>query len=211
MGGAPADIDAVTIDANGTLLTLRDPIGHLDRALRARGVQLERAEIERGFAAESAYYTVAKLGARDANGLMALRADCARVLLEAAGAKLDPEEFASALVYEFEPLPGAVEALDRLAAHGFALAVVADWDVGLHEHLRVHGLTPRFSTVVVSAELGVAKPDARPFLEALARLAVEPGRAVHIGDRDVDAEGAAAAGLQFLPAPLGPAVQGWLR
>jgi putative hydrolase of the HAD superfamily len=211
MGGAPADIDAVTIDANGTLLRLRDPIGHLDRELRARGVELARPDIERGFAAETDYYTVAKLEARDAGDLIALRIDCARVLLEAAGARLDPEDFAAALAYEFEPLPGAVEALDRLAAHGFALAVLANWDVGLHEHLREHGLTARFATIVVSAELGVAKPDPRPFLEALDRLGVEPSRAVHIGDRDVDERGAGAAGVQFLPAPLERAVRGWLE
>jgi putative hydrolase of the HAD superfamily len=210
MGGAPADIDAVTIDAYGTLLTLRDPIGHLDRELRARGAELPRADIERGFAAEAEYYTAAKHAARDVEGLAALRADCARVLLEAAGAKLDPAEFASALAYEFEPLPGAVEAIDRLAAHGFALAVVANWDVGVHDHLRAHGLTGRFSTVVVSAEFGVAKPDPRPFLEALERLGVEPARALHIGDREVDEQGAAAAGMQFLPAPLERAVRGWL-
>jgi putative hydrolase of the HAD superfamily len=208
--GAPAAFDAVTLDGYGTLLTIRDPIDHLDRELRSRGVELTPSVIESGFAAEGAYYTEAKVSARDAESLSALRLECARVFLQTVDAELDPADFASALVYEFDVLPGVPEALARLAAHGFALALVANWDVGLHEHLRAAGLAPHFSTVVVSAELGVAKPDPRPFLHALERLGVEPGRTVHIGDRDTDEEGAAAAGLQYLPAPLEGAVRGWL-
>ena len=205
-----AALDAVTIDGYGTLLTLRDPIGHLDRELRARGVSLPREAIERGFSAEAEYYVQAKLAAKDADSLSALRADCARVLLEAAGAHVDPAEFASALVYEFEPLPGAAEAVARLAARGLALAVVADWDYSLHGHLRSHGLARYFATVVTSAEVGAAKPSPSPFLAALDRLRVEPARALHIGDHARDEEGAAAAGMHFTPAPLQDAVQRWL-
>jgi FMN phosphatase YigB (HAD superfamily) len=205
-----AALDAVTIDGYGTLLTIHDPIGHLDRELRARGVSLPRGAIERGFSAEADYYVQAKVGAKDADSLAALRADCARVLLEAAGADLDPVEFASVLVYEFEMLPGVPEALARLAARGLALAVVADWDYGLHEHLGTHRLAHYFGAVVTSAEVGAAKPSRAPFLAALDRLGVEPARALHIGDHPKDEEGAAAAGMHFAPAPLEEAVQRWL-
>jgi putative hydrolase of the HAD superfamily len=205
-----AALDAVTIDGYGTLLTIHDPIGHLDRELRARGVALPRGAIERGFAAEGEYYREAKVAARDEESLAALRADCARVLLAAAGADLDPVEFASVLVYEFETLPDVPEALARLAARGLALAVVADWDYGLHEHLRTHRLGHYFATVVTSAEAGAAKPSPVPFLAALDRLGVEPARALHIGDHAKDEEGAAAAGMHFAPAPLAEAVQQWL-
>jgi putative hydrolase of the HAD superfamily len=205
-----AALDAVTIDGYGTLLTIHDPIGHLDRELRVRGVALPRSAIERGFSAEAEYYVQAKLAAKDADSLAALRADCARVLLEAAGADLDPVQFASALAYEFEALAGVPDALALLAAHGLALAVVADWDYGLHEHLRNHGLGHYFATVVTSAEVGAAKPGPAPFLAALDRLGVEPARALHIGDHPKDREGAAAAGMHFAPAPLDEAVQRWL-
>jgi putative hydrolase of the HAD superfamily len=205
-----AALDAVTIDGYGTLLTIHDPIGHLDRELRARGVALPRSAIERGFSAEGEYYMQAKLAAKDADGLAALRVDCARVLLEAAGADLDPVEFASVLVYEFETLPGVTEALARLGAHGLALAVVADWDYGLHEHVGTHGLDHYFAAVVTSAEVGAAKPSPVPFLAALDRLGVKPARALHIGDHPKDEEGAAAAGMHFAHAPLAEAVQQWL-
>ena len=206
-----AALDAVTIDGYGTLLTIHDPIGHLDRELRARGVSLPRGAIERGFSAEADYYVQAKLAAKDADGLAALRADCARVFLEAAGADLDPVEFAAALVYEFEALPGVPDALARLTARGLALAVVADWDYSLHEHLKNHGLGHYFATVVTSAEVGAAKPSPAPFLAALDRLGVEPARALHVGDHAKDEEGAAAAGMHFAPAPLAEAVQQWLK
>jgi HAD superfamily hydrolase (TIGR01509 family) len=205
-----AALDAVTIDGYGTLLTIHDPIGHLDRELRARGVSLPRADIERGFSAEGEYYREAKVAARDEESLAALRVECARVLLEAAGADLDPVQFASVLVYEFETLPGVTETLARLAAHGLALAVVADWDYGLHAHLKTHGLGHYFAAVVTSAEVGAAKPSPAPFLAALSRLGVEPARALHIGDHARDEEGAAAAGMHFAPAPLDEAVQLWL-
>jgi putative hydrolase of the HAD superfamily len=205
-----AALDAVTVDGYGTLLTIRDPIGYLDSELRARGVTLTRPAIERGFAAEAEYYVGAKLAAKDAEGLSDLRANCARVFLETAGADLDPFEFASVLVYEFTVLPGVEDALARLAARGLTLAVVADWDYGLHDHLRNHGLKHYFATVVTSAEVGAAKPSPAPFLAALDRLGVEPGRALHIGDQARDEKGAAAAGMHFAPAPLGDAVQRWL-
>jgi HAD superfamily hydrolase (TIGR01549 family) len=60
--------------------------------------------------------------------------------------------------------------------------------------------------VVTSAEAGVAKPDARIFLEALARLRVAPERALHVGDHaESDEQGARAAGMQFTFAPLADA------
>ncbi|MCW2285604.1 HAD superfamily hydrolase (TIGR01509 family) [Rhodoblastus acidophilus] len=59
------------------------------------------------------------------------------------------------------------------------------------------GLSAHFDVTVIADEVGVAKPDARIFAMACARLGAPPERAIHIGnDRRVDAEGAAAAGLR---------------
>jgi len=197
-----AELDAVTIDGYGTLLTLRDPIGHLDRALRAHGVERPASEIERGFDAEVRYYAREKLGGRDAASVATLRAGCAGAFLGELGLDLDREQFAPALAFEFDVLPGVRRALALLAAHGLALAVVADWDFSLHEQLRLHGLDRWFAAVVLSAELGAAKPEPAPFRTALERLGVEPARALHVGDDEVDEQGAAAAGMRFAPAPL---------
>ncbi len=59
------------------------------------------------------------------------------------------------------------------------------------------GLADRFPLVVCSAEERIAKPDPAIFALACERLGVEPGAAAHVGDRlDLDAQGAAAAGLR---------------
>ncbi len=59
------------------------------------------------------------------------------------------------------------------------------------------GLSERFQVVVSSGEEGVAKPDAKIFALACERLGVEQEQTAHVGDRlDLDAEGAAAAGLR---------------
>lgn len=207
--GRLARVDAVTIDGYGTLLELDDPLGHLDRALRARGVALPRPELERGFEAEVAFYLAHNHEAGDAKGLATLYAGCARAFLDAVALDLDPDEFANAFPFHFRPVAGAKQAVARLLRRGLALAVVANWDHNLHAQLRLHGLAGRFAAVVVSAELGTAKPDPRPFRAALERLGVRPERAVHVGDHLNDEEGAAAAGLAFAAAPLSTAFEGW--
>jgi putative hydrolase of the HAD superfamily len=197
-----ADLDAVTVDGYGTLLELSDPVGELRALLPAHPPE----EIERAFRAEGDHYLAHAAEARDEASLARLHAECTAVFNEALGSGLTPEQYVGAL--RFEVLPGVVDALRRLRAHGLALAVVANWDYGLHGHLERHGLARWFDAAVTSADAGARKPDPRPFLVALERLGVEPGRAVHVGDhRPHDEVGARAAGLRFEPAPLAAAVE----
>ncbi|MGH2997228.1 MAG: HAD-IA family hydrolase [Gaiellaceae bacterium] len=199
-----ADLDAITVDAYGTTIELVDPAPALDTALRARGVERERWLIERAFAAEMEYYVPRSHEGRDAASLERLRQECAAVFLAALGADLDAGEFAPAYVgaLVFRPCDGAAEALAELTARGLALAVVSNWDCSLPDHLEAAGLRHRFAAVVTSAGAGVPKPDPRIFVSALERLGVPARRALHVGDGPADSEGAAAAGLQFAPAPL---------
>ncbi len=205
----PVEIDAVTIDAYGTLVTLRDPVGGLRDALAAHGIERTGAEVLDAFHAEVAYYVPRSHEGRDEATLALLRRDCAAVFLAAAGAALDPEEFAPAFVaaLAFDVLPGAEDACRSLAAAGLRLAVVSNWDVGLHDHLRALGLDALVDTVVTSADAGAPKPAAAVFELALARLDATAARAVHVGDSESDAEGARAAGLRFEPAPLADAAR----
>lgn len=202
----PADLDAVTIDAYGTLVELDRPVRRLRAALAARGAERDEDAVGRALGAEIAYYRAHKLEGADAASLARLRRRCAGVFVEALGCpELEfADDFLAALV--FAPLPGVVPALERLRAHGLALAVVSNWDVGLHEHLRAIGLAAYFDAVVSSAEAGAEKPDAAPFRLALELLGVEPGRVLHVGDDDADRHGAAAAGMLFARAPLAGAV-----
>ncbi len=86
--------------------------------------------------------------------------------------------------------------LDRLAAKGLRLAVISNWDERLRELLRRLELDAPFETIVVSSEIGHAKPQPEIFAEASARLGLPPQRIMHIGDSaEADLRGARDAGF----------------
>jgi len=198
------DLDAVTLDAHGTLVRLDDPVPALLNALGDRGVERTPAAVLAGFRTEVAHYAPRVSQGRDEASLARLQQECAGVFLDAIDAELDPEEFAPVYVgaLRFEVLPGVFEALDRLRALGLALAVVANWDLSLPRLLEEVGLAHYFPVVVHAAR----KPAPDGLLRALADLHSAPTRALHIGDGDADREAAAAAGMRFAPTPVPAAV-----
>jgi phosphoglycolate phosphatase-like HAD superfamily hydrolase len=191
-----ADLDAVTIDAYGTLAILGDPLPRLHELVPAA----TREDVELAFEAEGTFYAAHVHEGKDADSLAALRTKCVAVFNRSLGTKLSVEDYVGALV--FEPLPGVVGALEHLRRLGLSLAVVANWDFGLHDWLIAIKLAGHFSCVVHAAE----KPAPEGILAALRTLNIEPSRTLHIGDSAVDEEAAAAAGVHFLPAPLPEAV-----
>jgi FMN phosphatase YigB (HAD superfamily) len=195
---SPDALDAVTIDAYGTLLELRDPVGSLARVVPG----FPRGAIDEAFQAEVDYYATHSIDARDQTSLAELRSECTRVFNEKLGSSLTAGEFMGAL--DFTWIEGAVEAVDRLRARGLAVAVVSNWDISLHERLAPLGVP-----VVTSAETGVRKPDPAVFRLALERLGVAPERTLHVGDTDADEEGALAARIAFAPAPLTRLLESW--
>jgi putative hydrolase of the HAD superfamily len=103
------------------------------------------------------------------------------------------------------PIAGARDALDMLAAAGVPMAVLSNAsfsaDVIRHD-LAKHGLAEHLAFVMVTADYVVRKPNALVLDVAAARLGVAPGDIWVVGDRlDTDIAGARAAGM--------PAV--WLR
>ncbi len=200
---APA---AVTVDAFGTLVNLCDPVPALRAALDRHGFEANEDAVRRAFRAEVEFYVPRAHTGRDAKTLAALRCDCAGVFVTAVEALIEATEFVDDFIgaLRFEPMPGAEEACAELQRHAVPAAVVSNWDVGLHEHLRQLGFD---LPVVTSAEAGAAKPDPAIFRLALERLGVAPHDAVHIGDSEEDEQGARAAGMGFEPAPLLEAVR----
>ena len=208
MGGMRLEeLDAVTLDAHGTLLELRDPVPALTRALAAHGITRRHDEVESAFRAEVEFYVPRSLEGRDDTSLADLRVRSVHVFLAALDASLEPAPFVPAFIgaLAFRAIPGALETVGELTRRGLSLAVVANWDCSLAAHLDEAGYEGCFAHVVTSAESGAAKPDGRIFSLALERLAVPPGRAVHVGDGADDEEGAAAAGMRFLRTPLSEA------
>jgi putative hydrolase of the HAD superfamily len=203
-----ADLDAITLDAFGTLVTLIDPVPELLESLRVRGIECSAERIAAGFEAEGEYYKPRSLEGHDEASLAALRLGCTRVFLENAGVDLDPAEFVDAYIeaLRFELVPGAAEAVASLRRRGLALAVVGNWDLTLPDHLADLSLDDL--PVVTSAAAGAAKPDPRPFRLALDELAVRPERALHIGNEEADEIGARGAGMHFAWAPVEAALEG---
>jgi putative hydrolase of the HAD superfamily len=67
------------------------------------------------------------------------------------------------------------------------------------DKLRALGIEGSFDAIIISGEVGVAKPDIYPFELALSRLALSPERVWHIGDNLVtDVGGAKAASLRSI-------------
>ncbi|HEY0132352.1 MAG TPA: HAD family hydrolase [Allosphingosinicella sp.] len=100
------------------------------------------------------------------------------------------------------PLPGAPEALARLAAEGCRLGLISNiWRPYL-ESVRSHygalfddHVEPRLQ--LFSFQVGAAKPGPGIFTEALRRAGVGPERAVMVGDSyDEDVAPAAALGMR---------------
>ncbi len=91
----------------------------------------------------------------------------------------------------------AVPALAELRARGFRLGVVSNWDTRLRGISAGLGLDRLVDFIVISAEVGVRKPDPRIFEEALQRAGVPASEALHVGDlADEDVEGARRAGVR---------------
>ena len=199
-----AELDAVTLDAHGTLVKLADPVPALLNVLAERGVERTPETVLAGFEREAAHYAPRAGEGHDEQGLARLQRECAGVFLDAVEAELDPEEFAPAYVgaLHFEVLPGVPGSLDRLRALGLELAVVANWDLSLRRLLDEVGLARYFAVVVHAAR----KPAPEGLLRALAELQIDPARALHVGDDDADREAAAAAGMWFARTPLSEAV-----
>jgi HAD superfamily hydrolase (TIGR01509 family) len=198
------DLDAVTLDAHGTLVRLADPVPALMSVLAERGIERTQDVVLAGFRTEVAHYAPRASEGHDEESLARLQEECAGVFLRAVEADLDPEEFAPAYVgaLHFEVLPGVAESLERLRGLGLELAVVANWDLSLHRLLSEIELDHYFRVVVHAAR----KPATDGLLRALGELRVDPARALHIGDDDADRDAADAAGMRFAPAPLVEAV-----
>jgi putative hydrolase of the HAD superfamily len=79
----------------------------------------------------------------------------------------------------------------------FSLALITNGASDTQRNsLRVLGIEKLFDAIIISGEVGIAKPEASIFALALGKLEVEPEKAWHIGDSlRADVGGALGAGL----------------
>ncbi len=205
---SPADVDAVLFDVGNTLLYPYPSVSHVVRdILSEAGHDRDLSSIEElmplvdeyyedRYRADDTFWTNEEETSGVWVGMYALL--CRRLGIEDEAEGLAHEvydKFGRAEHWRpFEDVPGALE---RLRARGLKLGIVSNWDRRLVGILEGMGLGGMLDTVVSSADVGMHKPDPRIFELACARLDVEPGRAMHVGDHPyADVLGAKAAGLR---------------
>ncbi|TMV83897.1 HAD family hydrolase [Thioclava sp. BHET1] len=125
------------------------------------------------------------------------------LLLEAYGAAID---------HHTRLYPGAIDAVERLAAAGYRVGICTNKPSALAEVLMSRlGVRDRFASLVGSDTLSVRKPDPAPFRAAVERAGGDPTRAILIGDTATDRETARAAGVACVLVTFGPEGRGVAR
>lgn len=115
----------------------------------------------------------------------------------------DFEEFFAELYHYFATAKPWIVYADVLPAlrswqqQGIELGIVSNFDTRLYPVLEQLQLTPFFTSITISSEVGAAKPEPAIFAVALEKHNCEPTAAWHIGDSTLeDYQGAKASGLR---------------
>ncbi|MEX2246075.1 MAG: HAD family phosphatase [Dehalococcoidia bacterium] len=91
-------------------------------------------------------------------------------------------------------IPRNIELVKRIRPP-YRTAVLSNADKTLARRLREHGIHDLFDDIVVSADVGMAKPDPRIYALAAERLALPLEACVFIDDLDTNVEAARQAGM----------------
>lgn len=176
--------DAILIDADDTLLDFKAAEQNaLSRLLRALDLDTEAAR-RTYHAVNDACWRALERGEMDQARLKVKRFED---FLARMGRRDDPasvsERYTDLLSREGGLLKGALECTRAIAARR-PVAIVTNGIARIqHGRLAASGLMPYVSALVISEELGVAKPDPRMIFEALELLGgIAPGRALMVGD-----------------------------
>jgi phosphoglycolate phosphatase len=95
--------------------------------------------------------------------------------------------------------PGAAEALARLKASGHRLAACTNKEESFAlDILATTGFLASLDAVVGGDTTGRRKPDAAPLLACARLCGSQPNETLYIGDSEIDAETALAAGVDFI-------------
>lgn len=205
------NVDAVFFDAGNTLIYPDPPVGAAyARALRREGIEADPEEVGQRF--EEAWLAMREqqepddleYGRTEGEALdwwrKVVRETCRHF-----GMPRDFEAMFQALWEYFASgaawgvYDDVVPTLRELRRRGKGLGVISNWDVRLADVLREVGLQQEFDWVLISACVGVEKPDPAIFQQALRGCGLPAERVLHVGDtREDDFVGAREAGLQAL-------------
>lgn len=203
-------LQAVFFDAAGTLIEPAEPVGTTYARFAAQhGIMTDPAAVMKAFRtawkdSPPALHPPGECSADDDRGWwQALVADTFSRVLGTPLADDVLQRLFPALYDHFarpdawvvyEDVPPALEILSQ----DHNLLVLSNFDRRLRSILAGHDLTRFFSNIILSSEVGAAKPHPRMFEAALAAAGHAPGDCLHVGDDwKCDAEGAERAGIHF--------------
>jgi len=90
----------------------------------------------------------------------------------------------------------SVPVIRELRGRGLATAIVSNCDHSTRPVVERLGLVDEVDAVILSFEVGAAKPSPEIYRAALERLGVEAGEALFVDDQSAYCDGAAALGIQ---------------
>jgi putative hydrolase of the HAD superfamily len=200
-------VQAVLLDAVGTLIRLREPVGETyARIAREHGVAIPAWRLDEAFA--RVLRAAPAMPSRDDAEERAWWRDVVRATFRAADQMqrfADFDRFFAVVFAHFargeswRAIPGAHEALAALRDERRRIAVASNFDQRLHAILAALDLARALDLVWLPRDAGTAKPDPAFFRRACARLGVEPRAAVAVGDDpEQDLAAARRAGLRAI-------------
>lgn len=195
-------IDFVWFDLGYTLVyTEREPL--FARILSDHAIQRSLEDIDRAF------HYVDKLFMRDFPGMLGRKPEkfmplYMEKLLLRLDVPLDPKTFTDTWMCHWaeartawKPYGNVREVLARLKASGRRTGIISNWDPSARNVLKECCLDDLLDPVIVSCEVGAAKPSEKIFRIALEKAGVEPSRCLYVGDNYYDdAAGAATVGMK---------------
>ena len=187
------DVEAVLFDFDGTLIDSADIISHcFNGALEGRGYPAAESHRIRSMIGRPLREMFAAFVAEATEGEVEMLVVAYRSVFR----KID--------VSLVQLLPGVEAVVGRLSER-FKVAVVTSRTAsGTIRILKQHQLQSHFETIVGIEHVRHGKPDPEPVRLALARLGVEPERALMVGDTVHDIEAAAGAGVAAVGVTTGP-------
>ena len=209
--GLAAVVDAVLLDAGGTLLAPHPSVGAVYATAAAEhGYEADAEALEAGF--RRAWAERAPLRSPAASGHAASdRAEKdwwrATVALNFSYAGLrEPDDACFETIYarfadpaSWRLFPDAVPAIQALRRVGLRVGIVSNFDSRLERLCDGLGLSGLLAFIVYSAQVGFAKPSRRIFEAAVRAARTRPARCLVVGDSlEEDVAGARAAGCQAL-------------
>ncbi len=196
-------IRAVTFDAYGTILHLKNPFERLMDQLLGIGLRVPLEAAKEAFIREMGYYKEHHLEGVDHETLLMLRHRCVGALFRDLAKNGYQTEVAADRKLEvlmnsirFQPFDDVVPVLNWCESKGLMTGVISNWDCSLPEILEDRLNRHRFDLIMVSAIEGMDKSDPEIYHQAAKRFELSPSRILHIGDEiDNDLYSPQKAGL----------------